>query len=154
MVNPLIFPHVVLGDATAVTALWIIVELLEPTQKRVNRAALVSLLGLTLAWLVYIIGGYYYVVGYPPVRDVIKVSAWDWAHKIFMEAKEHIFLFGPYLMTTIAVALNFNRERLLTDNRSRRAIIVLSFIIVIGSATMLFMGVIISTGYRVALGGV
>ncbi|MCP8307765.1 MAG: hypothetical protein H3Z52_03535 [archaeon] len=153
MVDPLIFPHVVLGDATAVTAIWIIVELLDPTQKRVNRAALVSLLGVTLAWLVYLIGGYYYVVSYPPVRDVIKVGAWDWAHKIFMEAKEHIFLLGPYLMTTIAVSLNVNKERLLTDDRGRKMVIALSLIMVIGAATMLLMGVMISTGYRVALGG-
>lgn len=93
------------------------------------------------------------MVSYPPVRDVIKVGAWDWAHKIFMEAKEHIFLLGPYLMTTIAVSLNVNKERLLTDDRGRKMVIALSLIMVIGAATMLLMGVMISTGYRVALGG-
>ncbi|GAF92536.1 unnamed protein product, partial [marine sediment metagenome] len=31
------------------------------------------------------------------IKPLIKEGPWPWAHAIFMEAKEHIFLFLPFL---------------------------------------------------------
>lgn len=154
MVNPLIFVHVALGEIPALALIWIIVELLNPTRERVRRAVLASLIAVVFVWLVYIVGGYYYVVSYPSVRNVIVTGSWDWAHRVFMEVKEHIFLFGPYLITTLSVILYASKERVLDDDRTRKAIIILSIVALVGEALMLSTGVTISSGYRVALEGV
>jgi len=52
-------------------------------------------------------GGYYYVFYYGgTVKPVIKEGAYPWAHLVFMEVKEHIFLFLPVAAFALAIAVS------------------------------------------------
>lgn len=54
-------------------------------------AASIGTLAFASSWVA---GGYYYVTVYgTEVKPLIKAGAAPWAHAIFMESKEHIFLF-------------------------------------------------------------
>src|SRR3989344_5115302 len=97
--------HVVLGvlgvAAFYVVWLWLLKAKLDLGNLR--RAALKGTLFLILSW---ILGGYYYATYYgKAVRDVIKQGPYPWAHTVFMEAKEHIFLFLPFLAIALTVVI-------------------------------------------------
>jgi len=152
--NPLIMVHTAVGELVALSALWIIVELIEkPSERRLKRALIASLVLVAFAWISYFVGGYYYVSSYGPVRDVIKKGAWDWAHNVFMEVKEHIFLAGPYVAIAITSLLYAFKDRLIADSGLRRTLVISLGLILLGVALVLAFGVIVSTGYRVALAG-
>lgn len=152
--NPLIMVHVALGEIVAIAALWIIVELFEkPTETRLKRALTASLVLLTFSWLAYLVGGFYYVNDYGPVKTVIKEGPWDWAHKVFMEVKEHIFLAGPYITVAITSLIYAFKERLMEEPHLRKYLIISLGLILAGVGMVLGFGAIVSTGYRVALAG-
>jgi hypothetical protein len=152
--NPLIILHIALGEIVALSALWIIVELFEkPTESRLQRALAASLILLAFSWVAYFIGGLYYVADYGPVKAVIKQGPWDWAHKIFMEVKEHIFLAGPFIAIAISSLLYAFKDSLVASEGLRRNVIISLGLIFLGVALVLGFGVIVSTGYRVALAG-
>jgi|SRR3989344_4260496 len=87
-------------------AIWVLGELVAnvTSNKRIKYAAVGSLVSFCLSWL---IGGYYYVKYYGPlVKPQILESTAPWAHKVAMEAKEHVFLFlVPIGLTLITLSL-------------------------------------------------
>jgi uncharacterized protein YqgC (DUF456 family) len=144
--------HIALGELVALSALWMVVELIEsPSEGRIKRALAASLVLLVFSWISYVAGGYYYVNDYGPVKSVIKGGPWDWAHKIFMEVKEHIFLVGPYIAVAITALIYAYKERLAADSGLRQSFVVTLALLFLGVALVLTFGVIVSTGYRVAL---
>lgn len=146
--------HVALGELVALAALWMGVELLDtPSDARIKRVLAAAFILAISAWLSYIIGGYYYVTSYGPVKTVIKKGPWIWAHDVLMETKEHIFLAGPYIATAIAAITYAFKRELVEDPMLRRTLLVSFAIIFIGVALVLGFGVFISAGYRVALSG-
>ena len=150
--SPLITFHIALGELAALSSLWIIVEILEkPSSSRLNRALAASIILALAAWLSYLVGGYYYVTSYGPVKAVIKEGSWSWAHGIFMEVKEHIFLVGPYIAVTLAALVYAFRNEMMASGEVRKSMILLLAAFFIGVAIVLGFGVMVSTGYRVAL---
>src|SRR3989344_6181175 len=98
MVHPLIGIHAFLGEAGIIAFLWVFIELLNPVSSGVKRAKLAALLGVIFLFLSWFTGGFYYVKYYGTnVKPIIKEGPQPWAHGIFMETKEHIFLFLPFL---------------------------------------------------------
>src|SRR3989344_2053413 len=98
MVQILIGLHAALGEIGILAFLWAFVELLNPTEHRTKRAVIAVSLGTILFFASWIIGGYYYVQYYgPDVKPVINAGSEPWAHKVFTETKEHVFLFLPFL---------------------------------------------------------
>ncbi len=150
--SPLITFHIALGELTGLAALWIIVEMLEkPSVSRLNRALAASLILAVAAWLSYLVGGYYYVTSYGPVKAVIKEGPWSWAHGIFMEVKEHIFLVGPYIAVALLSLVYAFRQEIAEIKELRKTLIILLAALFVGVAVILGFGVMVSTGYRVAL---
>ncbi len=149
MVHPLIGIHAALGEIGAFSFLWVFVELIEPTRRRISRAKVAALLGVIFILLSWIVGGYYYVEYYKDVKSIIKEGPNPWAHGVAMETKEHIFLFLPFL--AILTASLVYRKNLIKNNRERKSALLLSSLVFVLTLTIACLGFIVSTGARVAL---
>lgn len=153
MVHPLIGIHVLLGEIGVFAFLWLMIELFSPTEQRVNRAKKAAMLGVIFILLSWLVGGYYYVNVYgPDVKPIIKAGPTPWAHAIFMEAKEHIFLFLPFL-TLFALGLIYKyKNELIANNKNIKIpVLILCALIVLIGLSMAGMGYIISGSFRGAL---
>lgn len=152
MASTLIPLHVFLGEAGVVAFLWVFIEMLNPDKKRIERAQTAALLGVILLFAAWIIGGIYYVNIYGgDVKPAIKEGPSPWAHKVFMESKEHIFLFLPFLGIFALSILKHHSKELLKGNKTKHALLIISALIVIIGALMAYMGYEVSSGFRVAL---
>lgn len=152
MVHPLIGIHAALGELGILAFLWVFVEMLNPTTNRVQRASLAATIGAILLLASWAAGGYYYVVHYgPAVKPVIKEGPTPWAHSIFMETKEHVFLLLPFVALLTAVLLRKVKENPAQSKDLRTAILLLTALIIIIGLSMAAMGYVISTGARAAL---
>lgn len=149
MVHPLIGIHAALGELALFCWIWILVEFLNPTPQRVNRArvaAVISIVSLLLSWMA---GGFYYVTIYgPQVKPLIKAGPEPWAHAVIMELKEHVFLFLPFLVV-LAGVLVWNASP--TDLTRRKIILILAILILVVGFSMAGMGYMISSAARASL---
>lgn len=152
MANLLVGIHAALGEFGIFAFLWVLIELLNPTEQRIKRAKIAAVIGVILLFLSWLVGGYYYVSYYGAnVKSIIKSGPEPWAHSVFMETKEHVFLFLPFLsMLTVAMIYQYNKK-LLKDDKARKSIILLSGLIVLFGLAMAGMGYIISSGARTSL---
>lgn len=149
---PLIGLHAALGELGGLLFLWVFVEMLSPSERRIKRAQSVALVGLILLLSAWIVGGYYYVTYYGQVvKPVIKEGPLPWAHSVVMETKEHVFLFLPFLSIVVWGLLRNNHLTLMTDTKMRVALLVLIAEIVLITLAMAGMGFMISAGFRSAL---
>lgn len=150
MVDILIGIHAALGEFSILAALWVFVEMLSPTEERLRRAkkaAIFVCIFLLASWMV---GGFYYTTIYgSQVKPVIKEGPQPWAHAIFMETKEHVFLFLPFLSFFL---LSLMRNASIKPKEKYPILAVSGMIVLIG-LSMIGMGYIISTGMRAALEG-
>ena len=64
MLNPLVFTHAILAEIGLFSFLWILVELLNPTEARIERAKMAVLLGVACLIGAWFVGGLYYVEVY------------------------------------------------------------------------------------------
>lgn len=152
MVNPLIGIHAGLGELGALLFLWVFVELLNPTEKRIKRAQLVALLGVIFIFLSWITGGYYYVEFYGSlVKPIIKEGPTPWAHSVVTETKEHVFLFLPFLSILAYGLIGKLKTKIAKDRKLRVSILTLVGLIVLVALSMAAMGYVISSGFRSAL---
>ncbi len=144
--------HAVLGEIGALAFLWVFVDLLNPNETRIKRACRVALIGVILLFLAWFAGGYYYLTQYGSVvKPVIKAGPTPWAHDIFTETKEHIFLFIPFLAVLAYGLLERYRDAIHENRNIAVAIVILSGLIVAMAFAMAGMGFIISSGFRSAL---
>jgi hypothetical protein len=154
MANPLIGVHAVLGEIGIVAFIWVFVEMLKPNPERLKRAKIAALLGVAFFFVSWIVGGYYYTEFYGSlVKPAIKEGPQPWAHLIFTETKEHMFLFLPFL-SILAYALLMKFETAFKEDKNpkaKKAVLILSGVIVIIGALMALMGYLISSGFRAAL---
>lgn len=150
MPHPGIGLHAVFGEIAAVLFLWTFVELYRGVDRtnanRVRYISLVALLSLVLAWIV---GGNYYLTGYQQIKGTIVEGPQPWSHLVFMEAKEHIFLYLPVLAVLQTMVLRAEDE--ITGN-SRYALLVVTGLLVLIAFAMAGMGYLISSGFRAATG--
>lgn len=154
MVNSLIGVHAVLGELGIASFLWVFVEMLKPTPSRLHRAKIAAFLGVVFFFASWIIGGYYYSNIYGAVvKPIIKEGPQPWAHAVFMEAKEHIFLFLPFIaIFAYTMIIRFQSHlRGDKDPKARKAILAICILILLLGAMMATMGYLISSGYRAAL---
>lgn len=134
--------------------IWVFVETLNPDIRKIKRAKIVALIGVLLIFLSWIIGGYYYVDDYGKnVKPIIKEGPQPWAHGIFMETKEHIFIFLPFLSILILAMLMKYGNELAENRNAKKAVLLLCLMTVIIGLLMLGMGYAVSSGARAALGG-
>ncbi len=152
MVNYLVGIHAGFGELGALLFLWLFVELLNPSKSRIKRAKIVAVLGTIFIFLSWFAGGYSYVNDYGTnVKPLIKAGPSPWAHSIFTESKEHIFLFLPFLSILASSMVFAYGNKLETDKKARLAALILSMTILLIALMMAGMGYLISTGARTAL---
>ncbi len=152
MVHPLIGLHATLGELGVFAFLWMFVELLNPDEQRLRRAKIASFFGVIFLVASWLTGGYYYVVHYGEhIKPVIKEGPAPWAHGIVMEAKEHIFLFLPFLAIVIYAIVHSIGGLLIKDRALRKSVLTLVALTVLIGLGMALMGYTVSTGFRVAL---
>jgi hypothetical protein len=149
----LIAPHVVLGELAVLAFLWVIVEVIRgPSGAGILRAKGASVVGVLAIFGEWVLAGTYYTVYYGKnVKPAILGGPWPWAHGIFTEAKEHIYLFLPFL-SVVLLALVWQYGGLMKENRSARFTVYgVAGISILLLALSAMMGYMISNGYREAL---
>ena len=144
--------HATLGEAGALAFLWVLIELLNPTESRLRRARIAALLGTLFLIAAWFAGGFYYVTEYGAlVKPVIKAGPLPWAHEVITETKEHVFLFLPFLGMLVWGLLKRYQNEFIQNRNARIAIVLLAALIVLTAFAMAGMGFIISSGFRAAL---
>lgn len=151
MVYYLIGMHAALGELGAIGFLWVLIELLNPSALRISRAKIVAVIATILIFLSWLSGGFYYVEYYGPVKAIIKEGPQPWAHLVFTETKEHIFLFLPFISILTTAMLIKYEKAILKNKNIRHSIMALSLAIFLLAVLVGVMGYLISTGARIAL---
>jgi len=152
MINPLIFIHAICAELGLFAFLWVLVEILNPTDRRIARAQAAALFGLAFLFFAWLVGGFYYVEVYGlHIKPIIKASDASWVHSIVMEVKEHVFLFLPILAALVTALLYKHEEELNTNRDARLSIVLLSGLIFLLGFAIAGMGALVSSGYRFAL---
>lgn len=148
----LIGVHAFAGEIGAVLFVWVLVELISPTESRLRRARIVALLATIALFFSWIIGGFYYVEIYGAVvKPLIKEGPQPWAHLVITETKEHVFLFLPFLSLLTFGLISSYSQKILEDKKFRVAVISLCALIIFIAFAMAGMGYLISSGFRSAL---
>lgn len=100
---------------------------------------------LSFAGVLWSSAGYYYVLYYgKAVKPVIKAGATPWVHTVIMETKEHIFLFLPFAALVITLLFYLFGNNLDQNLKIKKAVFVLTAIVVIIGIAAILMGILIS----------
>lgn len=140
--------HVVtgVGGVVALYALWMGLLKRTPVLERLRAWSFASLLFFVLSWLT---GGYYYVTYYgKAVKPVIKAGDFPWAHAVFTEAKEHVFLFLPVLAAVLFLALLWGGDEIERSSALKRSLVFLAGAATIVGILVTLSGVVISGAVR------
>lgn len=139
--------HLVFGIVGIDGFLWAVGELSAKSfhRRRTLWAAAIGAAGFVISWL---IGGYYYVKYYGVVvKPIIKAGLAPWAHAIFMETKEHIFLFIVPVALTILLLIWRGGKDFAPEEFKRVAKWLAGLVVFLGLAVGL-MGFIVSAAAR------
>lgn len=118
----------------------------EPNAIVLKRFSLSALVFFLLSWLT---GGLYYLNYYGPrVRAVIRGGSFPWAHSIFMEAKEHVFLLLPFLAVALVAVSWLAAERTAAQPAVKRALALLAGVTTAIGVIVTLSGIIISGAVR------
>lgn len=110
------------------------------------RKSLWAVVSLVLSWF---IGGYYYATYYgKAVRDVIKAGPYPWAHTVFMETKEHIFLIMPFIAVVVTVVLWAQGANLDKNPRLRKELALIAGVNAVLGIIVTLAGALISGAVR------
>jgi hypothetical protein len=142
--STLLVIHVIIGILGVGASYAILLTLLKrkPNLSLLRIYSLTTFLSFLISWGT---GGYYYVFRYgDEVKPVIKEGLYPWAHTLFMEAKEHIFLFLPVMAFTTLLALWAYGEGIVENNTLRRALILIAVMMVIFGTFITASGIFIS----------
>jgi hypothetical protein len=143
----LVLLHSISGGLSALVLVWIIIEMLYPTDRALARARIASYLAAFLITAgCWIAGGYNYLTVYSSqVKPVILAGPRPWAHEVVMEAKEHIFVFLPIIAFALSITLSaLDRDAFLGDAKFRRALTMITCLAFFMVLLMFLMGAIIS----------
>ncbi|MFY9725963.1 MAG: hypothetical protein WB579_09595 [Bryobacteraceae bacterium] len=146
--DAILLAHATFGVTGCLAALWVFVEALNAqpgNATRIRTAAFVTALAMAAAWLC---GGYWYVYFYPADRILILGGPWPFAHNLFMETKEYLFLITAILAFLLPVAA---REKLPSNAVARKLVLSVAGLIVITGLAVEGSGAIIEHGVKVAL---
>jgi len=145
--------HAALGELSLLFIIWALVEVAwGPLGRGVLRAKIASLTGTILIFAHWLVSGIYYVIYYgPEVKSIIKTGPWPWAHAIFMESKEHIFLFLPFLALILLFLVWKHGDKLREERGLRFSIFAVGGVALFVFGLMIIMGFLISSGYRIAV---
>ena len=108
-----------------------------------------SAFGLASFIISWIFGGYYYIFYYGGiVKPFILGDERSFAHTIFMEAKEHIFLFIPILSAVVLLMILLGKEEIAKNKDMRYGVASIAGLIVFLSVVLALSGMLISGAAR------
>ena len=137
----ILYAHIGLGIIIAIAFIWVLIEARNRSFRDSKNAGLA---GAIAAWLTLIIGGYYYLTFYPPIKTLILAHAWPWAHEILMETKEHwIFILAPFA-TLLALMMWKAGPQAMKNEEMRKFVMTGSKIIIVITLAIAVMGRLIS----------
>ncbi len=144
----LLTAHVLLGLLGVMLSFAVTLTLLkkEPKRQPLVHLSCYAALSYVLSWLS---GGWYYWKYYGNnVKPAIMNGDFKWAHLVFMEAKEHVFLFLPFAALALAVALHYAFDDMVTNPALKRALSLASVVITAIAIIITLSGVLITGGAR------
>lgn len=144
----LLITHVVLGLVGVISSFRVTFLLLCPEIKA-SSLKWVSGLAFSSYFISWLSGGWYYWKYYGTnVKTKIVGGDYSWAHLIFMEAKEHVFLLLPFATLCIALILWFKADTLATDVVLKKRLMILSLVITTIAIIITLSGILITGGAR------
>lgn len=136
--------HIIAG-LVAVAAFYAVLVNLLKSRLNFYFLRLFSLTGAVGIFLSWLTGGYYYAVYYgQAVKPVIKGSGYPWIHNVLMEAKEHVFLFLPFIAIVLVLAIRFFESEILADEKLKKNLILMAGGAVALGVLVVLMGMAIS----------
>ena len=148
MIEAVLLGHVLFGVACVLTTIWLFVDVLNAHEGNLVRIRWMSRAATVFMWLAFLVGGYWYVVHYKADKEVILKGPWPFAHKYFMETKEHFVITLLLLATYLPIAASNN----LAVNKEARRLVLCVAALVAGLALMAEgHGAIIAMGVKAAL---
>ena len=143
-----LFLHIIFGVLAVIGmySLWMMLLKRESNMVNLKRFSVSSLIFILVSWF---FGAYYYLTYYGgAVKPVIKEGAYPWAHLVVMEAKEHIFLFLPFLLVVAVISFFALNDNLNQNEKTKRAITGLVAIMTILGIAITLSGIVISGAVR------
>jgi hypothetical protein len=144
--DAILLAHATVGVMGTLAALWVFVETLNASAgnaQRIQRAALAVAVLMGAAW---ILGGYWYLHFYPTEKAMILKGPWPFAHNLFMETKEHLFLLTMILAFYLPIAA---RDQLYSNAAARRMVLCVAMLIVVTGLSIEGAGAVIDHGVKV-----
>lgn len=141
--------HPTTGALAIFCTIWFAVEVLNASEHNRGRIRLSAALAAILMVITWVTAGYWYVVYYPADKAIILKGAWPFAHRFFMEAKEHAFFITLILslyLWLVAVKENFFQNR-----TARTLALWVAAMVVVSAFAMEGAGSIISMGVKMGL---
>jgi hypothetical protein len=142
------FAHAPVGMLGTLLALWVFVETLNAREENAGRIRKIAGVVAILMAAALILGGYWYLHFYPVERALILKWPWPFAHNLFMEAKEHLFLMTLILAFYLPIA---TRDRLYANAAARKMVLCVAMLIVVSGLAIEGAGAVIDHGVKVAL---
>jgi len=146
--DAILLTHAMFGVLGTLLALWVFVETLNAREQNAQRIRSISLCVALCMTAACIAGGYWYLHYYPAERALILKGPWPFAHNLFMETKEHLFLMTLILSFYLPIAA---RDRLYANAAARKAVLCVAMLIVLTGLSIEGAGAIIDHGVKVAL---
>jgi len=140
--------HVLFGVGCIVTTVWLFVDVLHASEANLNRIRWLSRAAAAFMWLAFLVGGYWYVIFYAADKAIILKGPWPFAHRFFMETKEHLVIMLLLLVTYLPIAASNN---LAANQEARRLVLWLTAVIALLGLMIEGHGAIIAMGVKVAL---
>jgi hypothetical protein len=142
----LIIMHVVFGVSGTVMALIALHYLKVNKWKAFKTFSFVEFLVTCIS---FITGGIYYLTDYQKDKLIILAGDHPWAHSLFMEVKEHLFLSFFLLSLFLQLRLAFtNYEQDIEFRKESQTVLK---VLVATGLVISFMGFMISMGFRVTV---
>lgn len=139
----LLISHVILGLIGIVLFTAVLLGLIK--NANLKKLKILSLAGLFSFLASWFSGGYYYTLYYgDKVKPIIKAGQHFWVHSVIMETKEHIFLFLPFLVAVLVLAIWLIGNDINKEQKLKKGIIALALSIVILGIAITLMGLAIS----------
>lgn len=144
--------HVLAGSIALLSFLWVFIELYVAGERlhlpRLRAAAVLGTVFLVVTWVV---GGYLYVQLFEPIEERIEAGPFPWVYAVLFDWKEHVFHFLPFVGLSIAVLFSQVGDRVAAEGGLRRAILVLTFLLVVVMALLAAVGATVAATGRLNL---
>lgn len=134
--------HIVLGIAAVALSYFALLQILKK-EPNYGWMSAISAWAVGLFFVSWATSAYYYVAYYGGyVKPVIKASDYSWAHTIFMEGKEHIFLIIPCMALTALFGARVLRKS--ANPAFKKALTIFVSVLVVLGLFVALSGIVVS----------